>query len=153
MWSRKIGHKGWNCKSKEINNIILIFFLYFLYSLWTSVTFHIISYICISIRTFDTSIRGDLSKMFWKENNSNFHMIPITQNTNFTPCGRFYQITSQMVNNYILVKITTSTLKYLWETRSKVVNFKVQELAVATMLFHPVHVILIVCPYLFTACK
>ncbi len=49
----------------------------------------------LDIVTFDTSIRGDPSKRFWKENNSNFHMIPITQNINFAPCDEFSQITSQ----------------------------------------------------------
>ncbi len=42
-----------------------MFFLYF-YGLWTSVT-------------FDSSITGDPSKKFWKEDNSDFHMIPVTQ--------------------------------------------------------------------------
>ncbi len=46
--------------------------------------------------TFDTSIRGDQSKKFWKENHFNFYMISITQNINFAPCDRFSQITSQM---------------------------------------------------------
>ena len=82
--------KEWNCKIKEFNIIILMFFFIF-YSLWTSVP-------------FDTSIREDPSKKFWEENNSNFHMIPITQNTNFAPCDRFSQITSQMVNVFGLVR-------------------------------------------------
>ncbi len=58
-------------------------FFFILYSLWTPVT-------------FETSIRGDPSKKFWKEDNSNFHMIPITQNINFAPRDRFSQITSHM---------------------------------------------------------
>ncbi len=76
--------KMWNCKIKEINNLILMFFLYF-YNLWTSVT-------------FDNSIGGDPSKKFRKEDNSNllergysnFHVISITQNINFAPCGIFF---------------------------------------------------------------
>ncbi len=47
--------------------------------------------------TFDTSIRGDPSKKFWKKNNSNFLMIPITQNINFATCDGFSQITSQLL--------------------------------------------------------
>ncbi len=74
--------KRWNCKIKEINIIILMFFFIF-YGLWTSVT-------------FINSIRGDPSKTFWKESNSNFHMISITQNINFVPCDRFSQITSHI---------------------------------------------------------
>ncbi len=71
-----------NCKIKEINfTIVMLFFIF--YSLWTSVT-------------FDTSIIGDPNKKLWKENNSNFHMIPITQNINFAACDRFSQITSQL---------------------------------------------------------
>ncbi len=73
---------GWNCKMKEINIIILMFFFIF-YSIWTSVT-------------FDTNIRGDPSKKFWKENNSNFHMIPITQNINFAARDWFSQTTSHI---------------------------------------------------------
>ncbi len=57
-------------------------FFFIFYNLWTPVT-------------FDTSIRGDPSKEFWKENNSNFHMISITQNINFAPCDGLSQITSQ----------------------------------------------------------
>ncbi len=30
------------------------------------------------------------------DNNSKFHMIPITQNINFVPCDGFSQITSQL---------------------------------------------------------
>ncbi len=59
--------KGWNSKIKEINIIIQMFFFIF-HSLWTSIT-------------FDTSIRGDPHKKFWKENNSNFYVIPITNNS------------------------------------------------------------------------
>ncbi len=82
LWKPVTCRKWWNCKIKEINIIILMFFFIF-YSLWTSVT-------------FDTSIRGDPSNKLWKENNSNFHMIPITQNINFAPCDRFSQITSHL---------------------------------------------------------
>ena len=42
---------------------------------------------------FDTNT-GDPRKKFWKENNSNCHTIPITQNINFAPCDGFCQITS-----------------------------------------------------------
>ncbi len=52
--------------------------------------------------TFDTSIRGDPSKKFWKENNSNFHMISITQNINFVPCDGFSQITTQMIDILVM---------------------------------------------------
>ncbi len=83
MWSGKNCHKGGECKIKEINIIILMFFFIF-YNLRTSVT-------------FDTSIRGDPGKKFWKENNSNLHMIPITKNINFVPCDVFSQITSHML--------------------------------------------------------
>ncbi len=82
LWKPVTHCKKWNCKIKEINIIILMFFFIF-YSHWTSVT-------------FDTSIRGDPSKKFWKENNSNFHLISITQNINFAPCDSFFQITSHM---------------------------------------------------------
>ncbi len=88
--------KGWNCKIKEINIIIIMFFFIF-YNLWTSVT-------------IDTSIRGDPSKKIWKENNSNFHMIPITQKVNFAPCDRFYQITSQIKFCIILDSLLTTFL-------------------------------------------
>ncbi len=64
-------------------NIIILMFLFIFYSICTSVT-------------FDSSIRGDPSKKIWKENNSNFHMIPITQNVNFAPCDGFSQITSHI---------------------------------------------------------
>ncbi len=80
LWKPVTCRKRWNCKIKEINIIILMFFFIF-YDLWTSVT-------------FDSSIRGDPSKKFWKENNSNFLMIPITQNINFATCDGFSQITS-----------------------------------------------------------
>ncbi len=79
LWKPVTCRKRWNCKIKEINIKILMFF-FICYGLWTSVT-------------FDTSIRGDPSKKFWKENNSNFHMISITQNINFAPCDGFSQIT------------------------------------------------------------
>ncbi len=47
--------------------------------------------------TFDTSRRGDPSKKFWKEeDNSNIHMIPITQNINFALCDGLSQITSHI---------------------------------------------------------
>ena len=70
--------KGETGKIKEINIIIEMFFFIF-YSLLTSVT-------------FDTNIRGDPSKNFWKENNSNCHIIPIIQNINFAPFDGFSQI-------------------------------------------------------------
>ncbi len=82
LWKPVTCRKWWNCKIKEINIIILIFFFIF-YDLWTSVT-------------FDTSIRGDPSKKLWKENNSNLHMISTTQNINFAPCDGFSQITSHL---------------------------------------------------------
>ncbi len=91
--------KWWNCKIKEINITILMFFFIF-YSLWTSVT-------------FDASIRGDPSKKFWKEN----QMIPITQNTNFAPCDGFSQITSQIVCAY--KQGVTAT-----ETWCRMINFR-----------------------------
>ncbi len=75
----------WNCKIKEINNIMLFFVFD---NLWTSVT-------------FDTSITEGPSKKFWKEYNSNVHMIPVTQIWYFAPCYRFLQITSQMTNNVL----------------------------------------------------
>ncbi len=75
--------KRWNCKIKEINITIVMFFFIF-HSLWMLVT-------------FDTSVRRGPSKKFWKENNSNFHMISITQNTNFAPCDGFSQITSHIL--------------------------------------------------------
>ncbi len=83
LWKPVTCRKRWNCKIKEINILILMFFFIF-YGLWTSVT-------------FDTSIRGDPRKQIWKENNSNFQMIPITQNINSAPCDGFSQITSQML--------------------------------------------------------
>ncbi len=71
--------KRWNGKIKEINIIILMVFFIF---------------IAFEHQTVDTSIRGDPSKKCWKENNSNFHMIPsITQKINFVPCDGFSQIT------------------------------------------------------------
>ncbi len=82
LWKPFTCRKRWNCKIKEINIIILMFFFIF-YGLWTSVT-------------FDSSTRGDPSKKFWKENNSNFLMIPITQNINFATCDGFSQITSHL---------------------------------------------------------
>ncbi len=82
LWKPVTCRKRWNCKIREIKIIILMFFFIF-YDLWTSVT-------------FDTSIRGDPSKKFWQENNSNFHMISITQNINFAPCDGFSQITSHI---------------------------------------------------------
>ncbi len=84
LWKPVTCRKRWNCKIKEINIIILMFFFIF-DSLWTSVT-------------FDTIITGDPSKKFWKENNSNFYMISITQNINFAPCDGFSQITSQLLH-------------------------------------------------------
>ena len=87
MWSGKTPHMLQRVKLqkiKEINIIILMFFLIF-YSLWTSVT-------------FDTIIREDPSKKFWKENNSNFYMTPRTQNINFEQCDGLSQITSPILN-------------------------------------------------------
>ncbi len=83
LWKPVTCRKKWNCKIKEINITILMFFFIF-YGLWTCVT-------------FDSSIRGDPSKKFWKENNSNFYMIPITQNINLATCDRFSQITSHTI--------------------------------------------------------
>ncbi len=83
LWKPVTCRARWNCKIKEISIIMPMFFFIF-YGLWTSVT-------------FDTSIRGDPSKKFWKENNSNFHMISITQDINFVPCDRFSQITLHVI--------------------------------------------------------
>ncbi len=82
LWKPVTCRKRLNCKIKDINIIILMFFFTF-YGLWTSVT-------------FDSSIRGDPSKKFWKENNLNFLMIPLTQNINFATCDGFSQITSHL---------------------------------------------------------
>ena len=65
--------------SRQINSIILMFFFIF-DSLWISVS-------------FDTSITGGPSKKFWRENSSNFHMIPKTQILYFALCDGFSQIT------------------------------------------------------------
>ncbi len=72
----------WNCKIKEINSIILMFFFIF-DSLWSSVT-------------FDTGITEDPSKKFWKTDNSNFHMILTPQIWYFAPCDEFSQLTSHV---------------------------------------------------------
>ncbi len=84
MWSVKTRHMSQKVKlqnkGKGHHNSNGFFFC----GLWTSVTFY-------------TSIRGDPSKKFWKENNSNFHMISITQNINFAPCDGFSQITSHII--------------------------------------------------------
>ncbi len=87
--------KRWNCKIKEIHIIILMFFFIF--------------YIILTSVTFDTSIRGD---QFWKENNSNFHMISITRNINFAQCDGFSQITSQMtlLGNHMLQLVNPFTI-------------------------------------------
>ena len=77
---------GWNCTIKEINSIILMFFFIF-HSLLTSVT-------------FDTNITEDPIKKFWNDDNSNFYMIPITQNWYFAPCEGFSQITSHILHVY-----------------------------------------------------
>ena len=69
----------WNCKIRQINNIILFSFIFD--SLWTSVT-------------FDTSMTEGQSKKFWKEDIPNFHMILTTQIWYFAPCDVFSQITS-----------------------------------------------------------
>ena len=90
LWQPVTCRKRWNCKIKEINTIILMFFFIF-YGLWTSVT-------------FDSSIRGDPSKKFWRENNSNCHLISITQNINFAPCDKFSQITLHI---YFIEQIKT----------------------------------------------
>ncbi len=89
LWKPVTCRKRRNCKIKEINIIILMFFFIF-YGLWTSVT-------------FDTNIRGNPSKKFWKENISNFQIIWITQYINFVPCDRFSQITSHIRRCYVQV--------------------------------------------------
>ena len=66
----------------EISIIIIVMIFFIFYSLWILVI-------------FDTSYIGgrvDPSKKFWKENNSNFHMLP--KNMNFPPRDGFSQITS-----------------------------------------------------------
>ncbi len=76
-------------------------FFFIFYALRTSVT-------------FDTSIRGDQSKKFWKENNSNFHMIPRTQNINVAPCDGFSQIISHIDNSITLqwsMNVTSDSLQ------------------------------------------
>ena len=83
-----------DCKIKEINNIILMFFFFF-DNLWTSVS------------SFDASITEGPSKKIWKEYNSNFHhMIQITQIWYFVPFDGFSQITSHIVTWHDVCRLT-----------------------------------------------
>ncbi len=101
LWKTATYPKRWNCKIKEINIIILMFFFSF-YGFWTSVT-------------LDTSIRGDSSKKFWKENNSNFHMISITQKHQFCTMWQVfsYHITNGCSSNHV---VTSTCICHILQT-------------------------------------
>ncbi len=55
------------------------------------------------------------TNLLWKENNSNFHIIPKPQNINFAPyaCDRFSQITSHIIRvSYMKLVTPYKTQKY-----------------------------------------